>query len=405
MRAIRAAVAFDGEVFLAGGATVLVEADRIVAVLPREGDLPADVPVREVAGTLLPGLFDAHVHLVADGSLGGLERAASMDDRAVDEVIEASLALQVAAGVTTVRDLGDVSYRTLDHRDAAREGVPRIVAAGPPVTVPDGHCHFLGGALVGPGGIRTAVVERVEHGVDVVKVMASGGFLTPGSDQLGAQFTVDELRELAEVAHDAGLPVLAHAHSLVAIERAVEAGVDGLEHFTALTADGVRTPDDLLDRVVDGDITIDPTVGWDPALMPSLDAMPPALRALVERLGVTPEEMLRVRADQLARIRAHGVRVVSGLDAGVQPAKQHGLVWRSVTLLLDAGFPVPEALATATSAAADDCGLGEVTGRLRPDLAADLLVVDGDLRDDPGALGRPVSVLVRGVEALAGRQS
>ncbi len=97
--------------------------------------------------------------------------------------------------------------------------------------------------------------------------------------------------------------------------------------------------------------------------------------------------------------------MVSGLDAGVQPAKQHGLVWRSVALLLEAGFPVPEALATATSAAADDCGLGEVTGRLRPDLAADLLVVDGDLRDDPGALGRPVSVLVRGVEALAGRQS
>ncbi len=227
MRAIRAAVAFDGEDFLAEGeARAESEANRIVAVLPR-GYLPADVPVREVAGTLLPGLFDAHVHLVADGSLGGLERAGSMDDRAVDEVIEASLALQVAGGVTTVRDLGDVSYRTLDHRDAARRGLPRIVAAGPPVTVPDGHCHFLGGALVGPGGFRTAVVERVEHGVDVVKVMASGGFLTPGSDQLGAQFTVDELRELTEVAHDAGLPVLAHAHSLVAIERLSRPGWTG----------------------------------------------------------------------------------------------------------------------------------------------------------------------------------
>ena len=82
------------------------------------------------------------------------------------------------------------------------------------------------------------------------------------------------------------------------------------------------------------------------------------------------------------------------------PAKQlHGLLWRGVLELLRAGFPVAQALATATSVAADDCGLGEVSGRLRRGLAADLLVVDGDLRTDPDALGRPSSVLVRGTEA------
>jgi imidazolonepropionase-like amidohydrolase len=91
--------------------------------------------------------------------------------------------------------------------------------------------------------------------------------------------------------------------------------------------------------------------------------------------------------------------VVTGTDAGAAPTKRHGAAWRAVVELVAAGYPVPNALATATSDAAADLGLGDVTGRLRAGLAADLLVVGGDLSTEPESLGRPVAVLVRGAQA------
>ncbi len=115
------------------------------------------------------------------------------------------------------------------------------------------------------------------------------------------------------------------------------------------------------------------------------------------RFGLLPDTIQAARAVQMRLAREHGVRIVSGTDAGIGPAKVHGDgVWRAVVELVTA-FPLEEALASATSYAADVLGLASVTGRLRPGLAADLLVVDGDVRADPTALGRPVAVLVRGV--------
>lgn len=399
MLGLRSRVVFDGERFAEGGATVLVEGDRIAGVEPYDAELPADLEVTTYDGTLLPGLFDCHAHLVADGAPGSLEAAGSMAEEDVDAVIARTLAQQAASGTTTVRDLGDTRYRTLAFRDAPAPGVPRIVAAGPPFTIADGHCHYLGGVAEGRDAIEAALAERVERGVDVVKVMASGGMLTPGSDQLGVQFSAEDLALIVSLAHDAGLPVLAHAHSVRGAWHALGAGVDGIEHFTCLTEDGIRTSPELLDAVAAAGLVVDPTLGWDRSkINPDPAAMPPQLRLLIERLQLDPDSMIVARGRQACQIRDAGIRIVSGLDAGVGVAKAHGNVWRSVLALTTAGFAVAEALATATSTAADACHLGAVTGRLRPGLAADLLVVDGDLRNDPDALGRPVAVWMRGDE-------
>ncbi len=396
MRALRSSVAFDGERFVAGGATVLIEGDHIVGVEPYDFTPPADVEVTTYGGTVLPGLVDAHVHLVADGVPGSLEAAGTMSDDEIDAVIRRTLSQQAAGGVTTVRDLGDRRYRTLGFRDAGAPGVPRIVAAGPPFTVADGHCHYLGGAAEGPHAIRSAMAEHVERGVDVIKVMASGGMLTPGSDQLGVQFSAEDLRLVVDLGHAAGLHVLAHTHSLRGAWHAVDAGVDGLEHFSCLTEEGLRTPPDLLDAVATAGIVVDPTIGWNRVAI-KMGALAPKLRELMEQLGLDPDTMRVARAEQLRLALEHGVRVVSGTDAGIGGAKLHGDgVWRSVVELTDA-CPFEHALATATSVAAEVLGLASVTGRLRPGLAADLLVVDGDVRADHDALGRPVAVYVRGV--------
>ena len=395
MHALRAPSAFDGTAFLHEGATVLIDDGTIVGVEPAAYDVPADCPVTTYDGTLLPGLVDAHVHLVSDGGIGSLERVGTLEPEQVDAEITRSLARQAAYGVTTVRDLGDLDYRVLPFREPA-PGRPRVVAAGPPITTPGGHCHFLGSVASGPDEMRSAVAEHHERGVDVIKVMASGGFLTPGTDMLGAQYAVEELRALVEAAHAVGLAVTAHAHSITGIEVALAAGVDGVEHVTGINADGSVLTDDLLDRFAASGTQADPTMGNDLSLVPMLPEPPPQVAEIMNRLGLGRDEFFLRRYADVARMREHGVRVVPGVDAGAMPLKAHGNAWLAVTDLVKGGWPVAEALAAGTSGAADAIGVGDVTGAIRPGLAADLLVVDGDLRTDPDALGRRTAVWVRG---------
>lgn len=395
MHAIRATHAFDGRDFLPGGATVVIDGDRIVGVEPGRPDLPDGIDVTDHDGTVLPGLFDCHSHLVADATVGGLERAGTMSDEELDAVVLASLQAHVRAGVTTVRDLGDRGYRTLAFRD--RPGLPRVLAAGPPLTTPGGHCHFLGAEVHADPG--DAVDEHVRRGVDLIKVMASGGFATPGTDQMGAQFSAAQLRTMVDAAHRAGLPLVAHAHSLLGIRHALDAGVDGIEHFSCLSPDRIDADDALLDEVARLGVAVDLTLGNDRSLhhlMP--DPPPPPVAALLTRFGVaTFDEFYGTRIAFLGRLRRHGVRVVAGVDSGMAPVKQHGNAWRTVCEQVEAGYPVAEALASATSLAARACGLQEHTGALAAGLAADLIVAPGDLREDVTPLGTPLTVLVRGV--------
>lgn len=296
MQALRATQVYDGTTFLGAG-TVLVEDDSILGVERGHPDLPDGTAVTTYAGTLLPGLFDGHVHLVATSTVGSLERAGSLTDGELDRVIRDSLAAHAAAGVTTVQDLGDRSYRTLAAR--ALPGLPRVRAAGPPLTVDGGHCHFLGGAASGVDGVRRSVEEHAARGVDVIKVMASGGMLTPGTDSFGVQFGDEELRAVVEAGHDQGLKVRAHAHSLAGIRHALAAGVDGIEHLTGLTEEGLRLPDDVLEAVAGAGVEVCPTLGTDPARVPSPEQMAPGFRATLERLGLDFPTLRSTRVSQL----------------------------------------------------------------------------------------------------------
>jgi imidazolonepropionase-like amidohydrolase len=398
MHAVRAPAAFDGTRFLEGGATVLIEADRIVGVEAFGCDLPEGCALATYDGTVLPGLFDAHTHLVSDGSLGALEAAGSASDESLDATIADSLRAQVRAGVTTVRDLGDRNYRTLVARDAGSPGLPRIVAAGPPLTVPAGHCHFLGGEVATPDDIRVSIEEHRDRGVDVIKVMASGGMLTLGTDILGVQFDPEQLRLVVDLAHEAGLQVLAHAHSLAGIEHALTAGVDGIEHFTGLADGGIALDDDVLSRTAEAGVVVDPTYGFDRVAFDSMPTPPVNILEAMRRSGLDVDTFLAARLQAGARIRKHGIRVIAGLDSGAAPTKRHGRMDLVFADFIRAGYSPAETLTAATSAAAEACGLAEVTGSLRTGLAADVLVVDGDLSAGLEPIGVPVQVLARGVQ-------
>ena len=168
MLAIRAERAFDGERLVRGGVVALLDEGRIVAAGRDATVVPADARVVDFpTATVLPGLVDAHVHLCGDGRPGALDRLPEYDDPGLAGVISSSLAGQLAAGVTSVRDLGDRRAAVLDWRSRTgtpagpHSAVPTIVASGPPITSRDGHCANMGGEATGPEQLRAAVRDRV----------------------------------------------------------------------------------------------------------------------------------------------------------------------------------------------------------------------------------------------------
>lgn len=402
MLAIRAAGLFDGEAFARGGATVFVEAGTVVEVGNGHPDVAEDVHVLDFGdATLMPGLVDTHVHLVGDSEVGALDRVAGYSGEELATTIAASLQRQLAAGVTTVRDLGDRDWVAVEHRDRQRaqsggpvSAEPFIVASGPPVTSRRGHCFYMGGEVEGLAGIGAAVQERADRGVDIVKVMASGGMNTAGTDVLGTQFSEEELALLVRRSHDLGLPVTAHAHSLSSVEQALSAGVDQLEHCSCLTETGVAVSDALIETLASRSVFVGAALGAPPAQ--ALAQAPPALRELMERSGATASSFRDLRLQTVERMHRAGVRFVAGRDSGIAPFLAHGSMWESAVFLREAGATVAEALAAATSLAADACGVGARKGRLRSGYDADIAVVDGDPRTDLAAVGRVRAVFLGG---------
>jgi imidazolonepropionase-like amidohydrolase len=338
-----------------------------------------------------------------------LDRVSDRSQAELDATVIESLRRHLGAGVTTVRDLGDRDFGVVARRDAQRaldDGLPWIVASGPPLTTPGGHCHFLGGEISGREQIEAALQERAERGVDVVKVMSSGGFNTMGTDVFAPQFAQDELRLIVERAHDVGLPVTAHAHAAAAVDQAVAVGVDGIEHATFL----VRTPgagspasplafdqvatDDQLDVLAASGIPVCPTLGGtlDPGMFANVHAHG---KQLMARAGITAETVVEKRRAWMRRMTDSGVRFICGADAGMAPQKDHGK-YADAVAELGQFTGIEAALRAATSGAAEAIGLGSSKGRLEPGFDADVLVVDGDLSAGLSALRDVRQVVVRG---------
>ncbi|MCO8275489.1 amidohydrolase family protein [Actinoplanes sp. TRM 88003] len=374
--AIRAGGLFDGRTGHPGAVTVVARYGILTEVT--DVDRVGDLPLLDFGpgSWLLPGLIDTHVHLVFDGSADPVTALAGRDDDEVLERMREAAAAHLDAGVTSVRDLGDRGFLSTRLAGQTRSDLaagPHIVASGPPITTPGGHCHFLGGAVDGVEGLRAAVRERAARGCDVVKVMVSGGNLTPGSDPALSQFTRSELEVVVEEAGRLGLKVAAHTHGADAVADAVRAGVFSIEHVTFVTSDGSAPPDDLLDEVAASGVMVSASLGLRPELWAQV---PPSDRAMVEHWFELNGELSR-----------RGARMVVGSDAGIAPFKPHGVLpYAAGQLVHQLGFTPAEALTAITARAAEACGLASHKGSVRRGLDADLVVVDGDPLTDPAAL-------------------
>ncbi len=368
---IRAEQLFDGYRFHQGPVVVVVDDGRISAV-DFDGACPQDMALIDLGEwTLLPGLVDAHAHLCWDPD-GEPEDLAGDPDEALLRRARRHAGAALRSGITTIRDLGDRDFATLSLRQEYRQGTtvgPELLVSGPPLTRSGGHCWFLGGEADSTEALVAAVNERAERGVDWIKVMATGGFTTVGTDPWQPQYTVDQLAALVEAAHRLGLPVTAHAHATAGIAAAVAAGVDGVEHCTFLNEAGVSVSPDVMDAIVARGVWCGITI---PRVVPG---MPEDIEALVQDLR-----------RNIRRLMDSGARVALSTDAGVGPEKTHDVLPIELADLSRHGFTGTEVLTGATAAAAASCGLGNRKGRIAPGYDADLLAVAAGVDQDLAGL-------------------
>jgi imidazolonepropionase-like amidohydrolase len=368
----------DGAVLVRGGS--IAEVGRSVDL---EAATDARVPRMSCPdATVLPGLIDSHVHLAFDAGPNPIATAAHTDpDKLIDAMADRARAF-IAAGVTTVRDLGDRAALTVALRNSEAAGtLPRIVAATTPLTSPGGHCGVLGGEVSGAHQIRAQIAKNAAAGADLIKVMASGGALTPGGPPMWeAQFTPSELRLIVDEATVRGLPVAAHVHGTATIADCVNVGARTLEHCSWRTEQGIEFDPRIAQQIADRGIDVCRCVSGD-------------WRLFLEQLGAERADAL---TDSIRAMRKSGVRFIAGTDAGV-PGADFGDYVGMLEFFVSLGFTNAEALDMATVNAAAALGLTD-TGTLARGKRADLIVVEGNALSEISALRRVRHVV------LAGRQ-
>src|SRR5690349_6093543 len=329
-----AVVVGDRSVDWAGPATAL-PADY--AALPR-----TDYP----DSTILPGLIDSHVHLGLDG---GPEPAARMRAETGEQ--------QLILMLHSARDL-------------------RLVVAASPVTVTGGHCWFMGAEADSEDDLRRLVRTHHKHGADLIKVMATGGFMTTGSAPWYAQFTTAQLALVVAEARRVDMPVAAHAHGTEGIRRAVAAGVTTIEHCSFVTETNERRFDEqLAATIAEQGIFVCPTINVNAPYVAELTGI--------------------VVGEHRATLRDLGARIIAGTDAGIDNTPHHQYAG-GLEYLVKLGFRAADVITMATTEAAAALGLGAVTGRLAPGYEADLIVVHGDPLTDIAALSQLRRIMARG---------
>jgi imidazolonepropionase-like amidohydrolase len=379
---------------------VEISGDRIVSVTAG-GSIPDGAEVIDLGdATLIPGLADMHTHLAFYDTDFGIDMLSlSSADYTVRAVVNARRVLM--AGFTAGRDLGAPGFEVVSVRTAIDEGHipgPRLQASGPAISASGGHCdnNWLAtefdatnrGVADGPWAARAKVRENRKYGADVIKICATGGVLSKGTDPGARQYSYEELEAIVDEAHMLGMLVAAHAHGTEGILFAIRAGVDSIEHSSLIDDEGLK----LAKR--NGTFL-------------SMNAYTPVfMRANGESLGIPADSLKRARAmaeRRLDRYRAAieaDAKVVFGSDTSTYPHGDHA---KQFSVYVDLGMSPMEAIQSATTVAAESLGWVGATGAVAPGYFADIIAVDGDPLEDISTLER-VTFVMKGGEVYKSPQ-
>lgn len=386
-----------------GASTVIVENGRIARI---ENGFAAPVGatiVDERGRTVMPGMTDVHVHLTQTSGTPWYAYFTKKYSAPYATTLGLTHALEMArGGFTTVRDLGGDASAVTAVRDAVAEGRfpgPRIRVSGDPLSIIGGHAdaatglppelaqavndaHLSPAVCTGVEQCQTAVRKLAAEGVDVIKIMATGGVLDPGAMGLEQHFSDAEMKGIVEAAHAMHLKVAAHAHGAQGILAATNAGVDSIEHGTFLDAKGAQA---MKAHGTYYSATLMAFSGVQ-ALMGS-GKLPPESEAKAR-------QTFAVWGKGLNLAYRSGVKIALGTDSAVAP---HNQANKELELMVTKGGMTPrDALIAATKGGPDLLDISSETGTLDPGKSADLIAVEGDPLVDPTAVQRVGYVMVGG---------
>lgn len=329
--------------------------------------------------TLMPGLINLHTHLTFSGSTTVLadymrEKAAGLPTLTIRAVDNMRRSLQ--AGVTTIRDCGTLNEVVFPVRAAVESGTllgPRVVASGHGITTTGGHCYYFSHEADSADEVRKAVRTQAKAGADFIKIFATGGGLTPGTNMFEAQYTEAEMKAATEEARRLDKRVASHAHGTPGVRHSIAARVDTIEHCTFMTTEGVEYEPAMAEEIAEAGIYVVPTLSYSMTrrMLANPDYRP-------ESPGVALWLNSRFkRYENFRKLHTAGVRLVSGSDSGVTGVPFEDYPTDLSLLVNEVGLAAYQTLLSATSLAAKACGLND-TGALAPGKRADLLAVAGN---------------------------
>jgi imidazolonepropionase-like amidohydrolase len=364
-------------------AGVLTSGGRIAWVGPH-ARAPREARAAEVVEgrgrTLTPGLIDCHVHLCFDGGPDFVAEASVTEPYAALKCV-GNAARQLAAGVTTVRDLGGFRSVVCDVAKAITDGRipgPRVVASGTALTITGGHgWNSFARQCDGADGVRVAVREQIRSGARSIKIVATGGVLTPGIPVDFTAFTPEEIEAAVDEAHKWGVPIAAHAIGRTGIANCVRAGIDSVEHGSQIDTEIAR---EMRDR---GAFHV-PTISALAGIVGHPEDVP-------EYAVAKGEQIIAMARDAFRRAIRNGVRHACGTDAGT-PHNPHGSAPKEIVRMVEWGMTPLKALQSATANAADLLRVADQVGTIEPGKAADMVLYRGDPVQDPSILATPEAV-------------
>ena len=386
---------------LLGESTIVVEGKRIREVRAGHADVPGAVQVVDLPrSTCLPGLIDSHTHLSLQFSPTTYSDQFRLNiaDVAIRSTVYAKRTLD--AGFTTVRNVGDSDGESIALRNAINAGTvpgPRMFVAGIPVGSTGGHADGTDGYrkdLAGDPGPKQGIINSPEDawkavrqhykdGVDLIKIMPSGGVLDESSSVDNAQLTLEEVKAVVAAAHDYGFTVAAHAHGAEGIRRAIIGGVDSIEHGTFMDDADMKLAKEhgtwLVPTIIAG------KTAEEQAKIPG--RYPP--QVAVKALQVGP--LIQATA---GRAYKAGVKIAFGTDAGVYP---HGQNAREFKYMVDAGMPPMFVIQAATTHGAQLLRHEKDLGSIAAGKFADVIAVEGNPLDDITLLQKVGFVMKEGV--------